>query len=200
MRYRLSAFLALLCLSVAVRAQIAPASHESSGPEHYQLYGGYAYQSNSFNGVPGHRQSLNGWEASFAFPQMWHELRFKVDTTQYRGNNYGAAQNGYYILGGFQYSHKFGPETLYGEVMAGDIGINQDWGPNAHIGKTASFTTVMGGGVDTPINHKFAIRVGGDWVYENFALIVSKSNSTAYRVPGFPNFFGKVNAGMVWKF
>jgi hypothetical protein len=200
MRYRLSAFLALLCLSVIIHAQAAPEMHESTGTEHYQLYAGYAYQSNTFNGVPGHRQSLNGWEASLAFPHLWRGLRFKMDTTQYRGNNYGAPQNAYYILGGWQYDQKIGHETLYGEVLAGDIGINQNWGPNASPGMTASFTTVMGGGLDTPISRRFAIRVGGDWVYENYALIVATTNTTPYRVAGLPNFFGKVNAGVVWKF
>jgi hypothetical protein len=200
MRYRLSAFLALLCLSVMAHAQVAPALHESSDAERYQFYAGYAYQSNTFNGVPGHRQSLNGWEASLAFPRMWHELRFKMDTTQYRGNNYGAPQNAYYILGGFQYGHKIGHETLFGETLAGDIGINQNWGPQAHVGMTASFTTVMGGGVDTPISRHLAIRVGGDWVYENFALIVATTDTAPYRVSGLPNFFGKANAGVVWKF
>ena len=200
MLHRLFAAIAVPFFCCALYAQVTPDVHQSDGAEHYQLYGGYSYQSNTFNGVPGHRQSLNGWEASLAFPKMWHELRFKLDTTQYRGNNYGAPQNAYYILGGFQYSHKFGHETLYGEVLAGDIGINQNWGPNAHVGGTASFTTLMGGGVDTPINRRFAIRVGGDWVWENYALIVATNNTTPYRIPGLPNFFGKVNAGVVWKF
>jgi hypothetical protein len=200
MRRRFSAFLALLCFSVMVHAQAVPAVHESGGPEHYQLYGGYSYQSNTFNGVPGHQQSLNGWELSFAFPQMLRGLRFKMDTTQYRANNYGAPQNAYYILAGFQYSHKFGHETLYGEVLGGELGLNQDWGPNAHIGMTASFATVLGGGVDTPISRRFAIRTGGDFVWENLALIIAKNNSQPYRVPGLPNFFGKFNGGVVWKF
>ena len=193
-------FLVSVCFSVLTHAQVAPAAHESNGPERYQLYGGYSYQSNTFNGVPGHRQSLDGWEASLALPQMWHGLRFKMDTTQYRANNYGAAQNAYYILAGFQYGHKIGYETVFGELMAGDIGMNQNWGPNAHVGMTASFTTVMGGGIDTPISRRFAIRTGADWVYENFALIMAKSNAIPYRPPGLPNYFGKVNAGVVWKF
>ena len=200
MRRSFSAFLILLCFSLIAHAQAPPVVQESGGPEHYQLYGGYSYQSNTFNGVPGHQQSLNGWELSFAFPRMWHGLRFKMDTTQYRANNYGAPQNAYYILGGFQYGHKLGHETLYGEVMAGDMGINQNWGPNAHVGITASFVTVLGGGVDTPISRRFAIRTGGDFIYENLALIQSLKVAVPYRIPGLPNFFGKVNAGVVWKF
>jgi hypothetical protein len=200
MRYRLYTFLAILSLSLTAHAQATPEASRSNGSERFQLYGGYSYQSNTFNGVPGHRQSLNGWEASFAFPRMWRELRFKLNTTQYRGHNYGAPQNAYYILGGFQYSHKFGHETLFGEVLAGDIGINQNWGPNAHVGMTASFSTVVGGGVDIPINRHIAIRGSGGWVYQNFALIEALNNTTPYRVPGLPNYFGKAGAGLVWKF
>ncbi len=200
MRRSLGAFFALLSFSMMVYAQAVPAVRESGGSERYQLYGGYSYQSNSFNGLPGYTQSLNGWEVSFAFPQMWHGVRFKVDTTQYRGDNYGAPQHAYYILGGFQYGHKIGHETLFGELLAGDIGINQNWGPNAHPGMTASFATVMGGGLDTPVSRRFAVRVGGDFIWENLALIQSVNQTVPYRVPGLPNFFGKANAGVVWKF
>ena len=198
---RFSTFLALLCFSILAHAQVTSTVHDPGGPEHFQLYGGYSYQSNTFNGVPGHQQSLNGWELSFAFPTMWHgRLRFKMDTTQYRANNYGAPQNAYYILGGFQYGHRLGHETLYAELMGGDMGINQNWGPNAHPGMTASFATVMGGGVDTPISRRFAIRTGADFVWENLALIQAVNATVPYRISGLPNFFGKVNAGVVWKF
>lgn len=200
MRHRFCVSIALLCFSVALYGQASPAVHESDGSERYQLYGGYSYQSNSFNGVPGHRQGLNGWELSLGFPHMWHQLRFVMDTTQYRGNNYNAQQNAYYILGGFQYDHKIGRETLFGHILVGDIGINRYWGPNGHPGQSASFTTVVGGGVDTPIGRRFAIRVGGDWVYENFALVVAADNTLPYGVPGLPNYFGRAAAGVVWKF
>jgi hypothetical protein len=199
---RLLAVAILVCLPLSLCAQAAPEVHNSSNADRYQLYGGYSYQSNSFNGVPGHRQGLNGWEVAFATPHLWHALRFKLDTTQYRGNNYGAQQNAYYILGGGQYDHKIGRETIFGEALLGDIGINRYWGPNGIPGMTASFTTVLGGGLDTPINRHFAIRVKGGWVYQNFYLIstVPTTLNQAISYPGLPNFFGQVGTGLVWKF
>lgn len=197
-RYRVLAF--FLCFASVVSAQSAPSSGEMGGASRYQLYGGYTWLSNSFNGTPGHRQPLNGFEASLEFPYIWRGLRFKADTAIYRGTNQGAPQNGYFVMGGFQYDHRIGRETLFGQTLAGDIGINQNWGPNQDPGMTASFTTVTGGGLDTPISRRFAIRVGGDWVYENFALIESVKNTTPYRIPGLPNFFGKISTGVVWKF
>ena len=198
---RVWVFGALLCLSViAVNAQSAAVMGGVDNPARYQLYGGYTWLSNSFNGTPGNRQPLNGFEASLAFPYVWHRLRFKADTAFYRGTNQGAPQNGYFILGGWQYDQRFGRETLFGQVLAGNIGINQNWGPNQVPGMTASFTLLTGGGLDTPISRRFAIRVGGDFVYENFALVESLKNTTPYRVPGLPNFFGRVSTGLVWKF
>lgn len=201
MLHRIWVLGAVLCLSGVVgNAQSAEIVHDAGNPGRYQLYGGYTWLSNTFNGTPGNRQPLNGVEASLAFPYVWKGLRFKADTAFYRGTNQNAPQNGYFIMGGWQYDQRIGRETLFGETLAGDIGINQNWGPNQQPGMTASFTVVTGGGLDTPISKRFAIRVGGDFVYENFALIVSKQNSTPYRIPGLPNFFGKVSTGLVWKF
>ena len=199
---RLLAVAILVCLPLSLHAQAAPEAQSSAVVERHQLYGGYSYQSNSFNGVPGHRQSLNGWEASMSFPRLWRGLRFKLDTTQYRGNNYGAKQNGYYILGGWQYDHKIGHETIFGEVLAGELGLNRYWGPNGIPGMTAAFATVLGGGADTPINRHFAIRVKGSWVAQNIYLISTSgpTKNQAIDYPGIPNFFGQVGAGLVWKF
>jgi hypothetical protein len=47
----------LVCLSTASYA-------ETPAQERYQVYGGYTYLSNSFNGVPGAKQGLNGWDAA----------------------------------------------------------------------------------------------------------------------------------------
>ena len=199
---RLLAVTILVCLPLSLHAQAAPEVQNSAGVERYQLYGGYSYQSNSFNGVPGHRQPLNGWEVSMAFPRLWRGLRFKLDTTQYRGTNYGAKQNAYYILGGWQYEHRIGRENIFGEAMFGEIGMNRYWGPNGIPGMTAAFASLFGGGVDTPINRHFAIRVKGNWVAQNIYLIstVPDTKNQAIDYPGLPNFFGQFGAGVVWKF
>ena len=119
-----------------------PSIAQSGVAATYQLSGGYSYLSNSYNGIPGARQQLNGWDASAAFP-AWHNLRFKVDVSGYNGTNLGATQRSYFILGGAQYEHKLFRETLFAHALFGDGGFNRNWGPGTHRGSTASFATVL---------------------------------------------------------
>jgi len=184
----LTSFLILTPLTIAA---------QSAGPAPYEIFAGYSYLSNSFNGVPGSRQALNGEDASVALPS-WHGLRVKIDVTRYAGTNLGANQQALYILGGGQYERTFHRERWFVEALFGDVGMNRDWGPNAHPGMTASFATVFGGGVDTPLNPHFALRVQGDYRFSNLALIESTSYTQPYRIPGLPQNFGSVTAGLVW--
>lgn len=191
--------LGILSLFGAVGACSEAAAVQTEAPPRYQIYGGYSYLSNTFNGVPGARQSLNGWEAALAFPP-WHGLRFKIDTIQFRGTNSGAPQNAFFILGGEQWGKRLGRETLFVEGLAGDVGLNQNWGPNQHPGGTASFSTYVGGGMDFRIQRHFAFRAGGGYQYSNFALIQSVKYTQPYRIPGLPNNFGRITSGFVWMF
>ena len=56
----------------------------------YLLSGSFSVLSNSFNGVPGSRQPLLGWNGNAAFPP-WHNLRFVLDYANYQGTNLGIA-------------------------------------------------------------------------------------------------------------
>src|SRR5215469_7408903 len=85
---------------------------QSEASPHYQIFGGYSYLSNSFNGLPGARQSLNGWDASVGFP-AWRNLRFKIDTFGYIGTNTGATQNAFFIVGGGEYDYRIRRETIF---------------------------------------------------------------------------------------
>jgi hypothetical protein len=182
--------IAMLCLSPALCAQ-------PEAPARFQIYGGYTYLSNSFNGVPGSRQPLNGWDASAAFP-AWHSLRFKIDAFSYRGTNLGAPQHPFFIMGGGQYSKRLGRETVFAEGLVGVGGLNRNWGPNKIAGETASIATLAGGGVDTPLTKRLAFRVDGGFQYSYFAL---QTNALVpYRIPGLPTYFGRVSSGLVWKF
>lgn len=170
---------------------------QAPGPPPYEIFAGYSWLSNSFNGVPGSRQGLNGEEGSVAFPG-WHGLRVKVDVAHYSGTNLGAKQDAVFIMGGGQYEHNFHRERVFGQALFGDIGMNRYWGAGGQPGETASFVTKLGGGVDTPVSRNFAFRVEGDWLNENLALIRSLNDPRPYRVPGLPqNFFG-LTAGLVW--
>ncbi len=192
MSYRVVWLLALLCLPSVLRAQ-------SKAPDHYQIFGGYSFLSNSMNGVPGSRQPLNGWDAAVAFPS-WHGLHFKIDTFGYNGTNLGAPQHVYFIMGGGQYNWHLGRENVFVEGLVGDGGINRDWGANKSPGETASFSTLIGGGIDTPLTRHMAFRAGGDYQYAYFALQGPKPNIIPYRIPGLPTNFGRISSGLVWRF
>jgi hypothetical protein len=182
----------ILFLSPALNAQ-------SDAPSHHEIYGGYSFLSNSINGVPGARQPLNGWDASIA-TSSWHGVRFKAETFGYSGTNLGAPQSPLFIIAGGQYSHPIGRESVFVEGLAGDVGLNRDWGANRSVGETASFATLLGGGVDSRISKRFAYRVSAGFVYENIALQGPKPLIVPYRIPGLPNYFARISTGLVWKF
>ena len=73
---------------------------------------------------------MSGWDAAIAVPP-WRFIRFKIDVSSYRGENQGAQQDVYYIMGGAQFTKRFGRESAFLEGFAGDGGVNRYWGPNA---------------------------------------------------------------------
>lgn len=188
---RFSSLISLLCLLPALHAQ-------SGAPERHQIYGGYTYLSNTFNGVPGSRQPLNGWDASMAFAS-WHGLRFKLDTFAYRGTNLGAPQHPLFILGGGQYARRIRRESVFAEGLIGECGLNKNWGADQTIGQTASISTLVGGGLDTPLTRHFAFRASGGFQYAYFTL-GGPHIAIPYRLPGLPTYFGRISSGMVWQF
>ncbi len=169
---------------------------QTVSPAPYRLYGGATYFSNSFNGVPGARSSLLGWDSAVEFP-AWHNLRFKMDVSGTTGENGGASQKAFFVLSGLQYEHTLGRERVFAHALVGDAGITRYWGPNSLPGGTATFAYLLGGGVDTPISRHLAIRVEGDLQHTNLYLIKSVTE-IPYRVPGMPNYMGRFSTGLVW--
>ena len=191
---RMRSFPFLLFISLILPGALA-AQPDSTAP--YQLFGGYSYLSNSFNGVPGSRQPLQGWDGSVAFP-AWHNLRFKIDVSGYSGSNLGAPQHAIDFMGGGQYEWAWGRERFFGQALVGDCGLNRNWGANGSRGDTASFSTLLGGGLDTPITRHIGIRFEGGFQHTNFALHQSETYPLPYRIPGLPTYFGRISAGLVW--
>ncbi|MGD0155948.1 MAG: hypothetical protein ABSB50_07610 [Terracidiphilus sp.] len=186
----------LLCLAAGLHAQTDAASQ---APPRFQLYGGYSFVSNSPNGMAGAHQPMNGWNASFGVPN-WHFIRFVIDVSSYRGTNLGAQENVYYIMGGTQFTRRFGRESAFLEGYAGEAGINRYWGPQGAPGETASFVTLLGGGVDTPISRRFAFRVHAGYQGTNFKLIDNVQQILPIPSPGIPNNFFRIASGLVWNF
>jgi hypothetical protein len=189
---RFGSFVALAIVSLPVTAT---AQTEMRAP--YQLSAGFAAFSNSFNGVPGSHQPLIGWDASAALP-AWHNLRFKIDVSAFHGNNLSAEQHAFFILGGAQYEHAIGRERVFAQALFGDGGFNRYWGPNGLPGGTASFSELLGGGLDTPVSRHFALRVEANMQHTNLALVEKVNYAYPYHLPGLPNYFGRYSAGLVW--
>jgi hypothetical protein len=193
MRSFLYGLLALIGSSITLYASDAPAAPR------FQIYGGYSWLSNSFNGFPGMRQPLNGWDASVGFP-AWHGLRFKIDVYGYSGTNQGSEQKAMYFMGGGQYDYRFKRMTVFGEGMMGDAGLNRNWGPQQVRSSTAAFAGLLGGGLDTAITRHFAYRVDGGFQYTYTSLVGPAPNYTPFRPPGIPEYFGRISTGLVWQF
>ena len=169
-----------------------------------QVYGGYSRISNSFNGVPGSQQPLNGFNAGVAF-QQWHHLRFKLDYSMFRGTNVGDPQHSFFILGGGQYETTVRRELIFAEALVGEGGLNGTWfkaNPagykNGNTGGTASFAEFLGGGIDTSIGPHTAFRIDGGVQHSNFNPIEPLPDPAPYHVDGLPNYFGRFSAGIVW--
>ena len=163
----------------------------------YRLYGGATYVSNSFNGVPGAHSALLGWDSAVEFPS-WRNVRFKINFSGTTGESGGASQSSYFILGGGQYEHALGRERLFAHALVGDMGITRNWGPDSHPGMTASFSALLGGGVDTPVSSHFAWRVEGDMQHTNLDLVDPNEHQLPYDSPGLPRFMGRISTGVVW--
>jgi hypothetical protein len=164
----------------------------------YLLSSSFTTLSNSFNGVPGSRHPLSGWGVNAAFP-AWHNLRFVLDYTNFRGTNLGSPQRGHFPTAGGQYSHRMDRETIFGKMLFGEGWLNKNWAASGTAGTLASFAIYAGGGIDTPLSRHLSLRVEGGAEHTNFAF---KINATSlfpyYRTPGLPSNFGRFSAGIVW--
>ncbi len=140
---------------------------------------------------------LLGWDSSAEFP-AWRNVRFKINVSGTTGENGGASQSSFFVLGGGQYEHALGRERLFAHALVGDMGITRNWGPDSHPGMTASFAALLGGGVDTPVSSHFAWRVEGDMQHTNLDLVETYEHQLPYASSGLPRFMGRISTGVVW--
>lgn len=191
---------AFLFLAATLGAQTVLPYAQNDLSSRYQLFGGYGHFSNSINGVSGSRQPLSGYDVAFLIPP-WHDLRFKMTFTQYRGTNLGADQRPYFVMAGGQYGTHIKRVAVFVDALAGEGSINADWGANKSIGQTASFSATLGGGIDTPLSRRFALRFQGGYQYAYFKQAISRNNNGAPTyLPGLPTNFARFSSGLVWRF
>ncbi|MGP8253270.1 MAG: acyloxyacyl hydrolase [Terracidiphilus sp.] len=201
---RYKKILARLFLLVALLSCAADGAAQQQTSPPIQIYGGYSRLSNSFNGVPGSQNALNGWNGGVVF-QPWHHLRFKMDYSMYRGTNAGDPQHGFFIMGGGQYEATIHRERFFAEALVGEGGLNGTWYKanatgykNGNTGTIASLAEFLGGGIDTPISRHAALRVEGGVQHSGFVPIEPLPSGRPYHVDGIPNYFGRFSVGMVW--
>jgi|HubBroStandDraft_5_1064220.scaffolds.fasta_scaffold74593_2 hypothetical protein len=185
--------LALLILaSAALSAQTA--NPDKSATPRGQLFAGYGFFSNSFNGhSTGQSFSpLNGWNAAFETPITPH-LGIKIDVAGYYGTSLGAPQHPLFFLAGPQYNHHFGKETGFVDGLVGYGHINSSfWGGDTPP-STNTFTFAADAGLDTPISPRLAFRVQGGYQYAGF-------NIPDNQIHNQPRNFARISTGIVWRF
>jgi hypothetical protein len=90
-------------------------------------------------------------------------------------------------------------EAVFVEGLAGTGGANKTWAGAGTLGQTASFVSLVGGGLDTRLTRSIAFRVSGGYQYSYFAFN-HPVTLVPYRVPGLPINFGRISSGLVWLF
>ena len=113
------------------------------------------------------------------------QLAFQDRRRRIQRTNSGAPQHPYFIMGGGQYTWRIGRESVFVEGLAGVGGANQVGRPTVRSARTASFSFVTGGGLDTALRRHLAFRVEGGYQYSYFALQHAETFSP-YRIPGLP--------------
>lgn len=174
---------------------------QQTQPFFYKLSGGYSLLSNSPNGVRGARQPLSGFTAGLAM-LPWRGLDVKAEAADYRGSNLNAQEHLLFLLGGGDYETQLRREGLFADAMLGAVNANRAWMQNSEAGQTTSLLCVLGGGIDTPVRPRVALRIQGDFLYMNLHAALASIDSPApvylNTVHGLPNFYGRLLVGLVW--
>jgi hypothetical protein len=195
MRFRLFSFSAVVWFALLIPALSAQTEPVAKLIGVKEIFGGYAYLSNSFNSHTGFRgPGLNGWDAAAAFP-IARNLGVKVEGLGFYGNSLGYAQDAHFFLAGGQYTQRFSNESVFVHGLAGIGHINTEALTLGGEGPSSNFALAAdgGGGLDTPISKRMAWRVEGALLYANFTPASNQIHST-------PNYFARISTGIVWRF
>ncbi len=182
-----------LCLASALAAPAQTTSPNAPASRN-QLFVGYGFFSNSFNGHSTGQSftPLNGWNAAFAAP-LTRNLAIKVDAAGYYGTSLGSPQHPLFFMVGPQYSRHLGRDTVFVDGLVGLGHINSNfWGGDAKP-STNSFTFAGDGGIDFPVSSRIAFRVQGGYQFADF-------NIPDNQIHNQPRNFARISTGVVWHF
>ncbi len=188
-------FLLLVSLLLSFGFSCAlPAQTVAPTDRRHELFGGYSFLSNSFNGHDSatSHQPLNGWDAAFT-AGVSGRLGVKVDASGYYGTSLGSPQHPIFVMGGLQYSMPVGRGSVFMEGLVGFGHLNKNYWLADEGQATSSFTAVAGGGLDFPITPRVAWRIEGDLQHSNFTVLNDE-------IHGLPNYFARILTGPVWRF
>ena len=187
--------LLLILLLVSTASVFSQAASSTESRQGNQLFVGYSFFSNSFNGHASatSHTPLNGWEASFTHP-LSGALRLKFDESGYYGTSLSSPQHPLFFLGGVEYVRPLGKASFFLEGLGGYGHLNSDWWGGEGPATTSSFTAVGGGGIDTRMSARLAFRVQADLQYANFTI------PTNDQIHSLPNYFARISAGPVFRF
>lgn len=167
---------------------------EANRAKQYEVFGGYSFLSNSFNGHSSatSHQPLNGLDISVA-ARAGRGVSLKADASGFYGTSLGSPQGPIFVLGGLQYLAPVGREAVFVEGMLGYGHLNQSaWGGATPI-QTSTFAWVAGGGVERELTPRTAFRLQGD-------LLSASFNIPDDQIHDLPHYFARLSAGFVWCF
>lgn len=170
-------------------AQTAPPRHSES--QRAEFYVGGSYVHKSYSSTQDSSSAGAGFDSSLNLslaPRM-PSIGFKTDFS----GIYGGGSQAYLLTFGPQFSHRFSRETVFVHALGGAAHLNQfSYFP---LNSSLSVAAVLGGGIDTSINRRFAWRVTADYLYTNFIAAGAETNQL--RLLGSN---ARIGGGLVYRF
>jgi Outer membrane protein beta-barrel domain len=161
----------------------APRSSESTIPT-AEIFVGYSYLNFTTNGLADSRQNAKGWEASVSGNfNKWFALELDLsgyykNYSYYTGNAF-EFPNVYTVSYYRDYSYLAGPRVNYGPVFVHAL-FGGDHLSGSALGTSSAqtgFAGALGGGIQIPMDNRFAFRVGADYVFSEHNMIGGASDT-----------------------
>jgi len=147
-----------------------------------EIFIGYSYLNFTTNGLTNSRQSANGWEASVS-GNFNKSFALELDLSGYY-KNYSYFTGNAFDLPNIitvsyyrDYSYLAGPRVNYGPVFVHAL-FGGDHLSGSALGVSAAqtgFAGALGGGIQLPVDNRFAFRLGADYVFSEHNILSGAS-------------------------